>query len=195
MLFHAFRGTPIGPREFFADLPTLKTERLILRKVRRRDAADIFAYAQDEEVARHVLWDAHRSIRDTRGYIRYLRGQYAAGEPSSFVMELRATGRVIGTIGFMSYSEEHNCAEVGYSMGRPWWHQGLMTEALREVLRFSFDEMELHRVEARHELDNPASGRVMARCGMIREGTLHGAVWNKGRYVDVAVWAAVKSGE
>ena len=189
--FWPFAPRPAGVREVFADLPTLRTERLILRRVRRRDAADIFAYAQDEEVARHVLWDAHRSIRDSRAYIRYLRRQYAAGEPSSYAMELKATGQVIGTVGFVRYDEEHNAAEVGYSMGRAWWHQGLMTEALRELIRFAFEELGLHRIEARHELDNPASGRVMARCGLRQEGILRGAVWNKGRYADVAVWGIV----
>ncbi|MBR6029090.1 MAG: GNAT family N-acetyltransferase [Clostridia bacterium] len=183
---------PTGAREYFADLPRLETPRLILRKARRSDAADIYAYASDPEVSRYVLWDTHRSIADSRAYIRYLRRQYYSGEPSSYVMALKDTGRVIGTVGFVRYTEENDCAEVGYSMGRDWWHQGLMTEALQAVLRLAFEEMGLHRVEARHETGNPASGRVMARCGLRQEGILRGSVWNKGRYADVALWSILQ---
>lgn len=64
--------------EVFGRLPTMLTRRLILRPVRMSDAQDLYEYSRDPEVARHVLWDAHRSIHQTRAYIRYLLRQYAA---------------------------------------------------------------------------------------------------------------------
>lgn len=191
--FSRFFGfVPADMRDFFADLPTLTTPRLILRKARMRDAADIYAYAQDEEVARHVFWEPHRSLRDSRAYVRYLKGLSAAGEPSSYVMELKETGKVIGTVGFVDCREEHAEAEIGYSMGKAYWNRGLMTEAVGELLRMCFEDMGLHRVCAKHETDNPASGRVLEKCGMRCEGVMRGAVWNKGRYADVALWAILE---
>jgi len=62
--------------EVFGRLPTMLTRRLILRPVRMSDAQDLYEYSRDPEVARHVLWDAHRSIHQTRAYIRYLLRQY-----------------------------------------------------------------------------------------------------------------------
>lgn len=173
-------------------LPPLQTRRLLLRRVAMSDARDIFDYSRDEEVARHVLWEAQRSVRDARAYVRYLQRLYRAGQPSSWGIIEQASGRLIGTIGFMAYSPEHNSAEVGYSLARSHWNRGLMTEALREVLRHAFEDMQLHRVEAQFELDNPASGRVMEKVGMRREGVLRGRLYNKGRYVDVALYAMLR---
>lgn len=177
---------------YFSDLPVIKTQRLTLRRMNRHDAADIFAYSKDVQVARHVLWDAQRSIGEARAYLRYMLRQYRLNQPSSWGIVWRETGRLIGTIGFMSYSEDHNSAEVGYSLSRDYWNRGLMSEALEACLRYAFDEMGLHRVEAQHEVDNPASGRVMEKCGMQREGILRGRLYNKGRYVDVCLYAILE---
>ncbi len=186
-------GGPFSPRDFFERLPPLETPRLMLRRLTMRDAQDIFAYSRDPEVARHVLWSAHRTIFDTRAYLRFILRQYREREPSSYGIVLKATGRVIGTIGFMSYSQENSTVEVGYSLARSAWNQGYMTEALRAVLRLSFEDMRIHRVEAQHEVDNPASGAVMRKCGMLHEGTLRGRIYNKGRFSDVELYAMLRS--
>ena len=102
---------------------------------------------------------------------------------------MKETGHLVGTIGFMWWNQENRSAEVGYSLSRVQWNRGLMTEALREVIRFGFEEMDLHRIEAQHEVSNPASGRVMEKVGMRKEGVLRGRLYNKGRFVDVAVYA------
>ena len=180
------------PSEVFAHLPVLETPRLTLRPLRMSDAQDIFAYSRDPEVARHVLWEAYRSLSDARVYLRFMLRQYRNGAPSSYGIVLKATGRVVGTIGFMWYSEENRSAEVGYSLARWLWNQGLMTEALRAVLDMGFRTLRLHRIEAQHETSNPASGRVMLKCGMRREGTLRERVLNKGRFVDVELCAILQ---
>ncbi|MEA5013812.1 MAG: GNAT family protein [Candidatus Limiplasma sp.] len=178
--------------EAFCHLPTLLTPRLLLRPVRMSDAQDIFEYSRDPEVARHVLWEAHQSIHQTRGYIRFLLKQYRGGQPGSFVIELPQERKVIGTIGFMWIQQENRSAEVGYSLSRAYWNQGLMTEALRAILGFGFDKLHLNRIEAQHESDNPASGRVMAHVGMRYEGRLRQRIYNKGRYVDVELYAILR---
>ncbi len=176
----------------FSHLPTLETERLVLRKVQPGDARDLFEYGRDAEVARHVLWDAYRTENDARMYVRYLQRQYRGDQPSSWGIVHKADRKMIGTIGFMWWNHDHNSAEVGYSLSRAYWNHGYMSEALTPVLRFGFEEMGLHRIEAQHEVDNPASGRVMEKVGMRREGTARGRLYNKGRYVDVDVYAILR---
>lgn len=176
----------------FAHLPTLPTPRLTLRPARMSDAQDLFEYSRDPEVARHVLWDAHSSIYQTRGYIRFLLRQYRSGAPSTFVIEHTRQRKVIGTIGFMWMQQENRSAEVGYSLNRSYWNQGYMTEALRAVLDFGFSRLYLNRIEAQHESANPASGRVMAHVGMRHEGTLRQRLYNKGRYVDVELYSILR---
>ncbi len=176
----------------FDDMPRLETARLILRKLEVRDAADMFEYSRDPLVAEHVLWDAHTSIGESRGYIRYMIRKYRSGEPSSWGIVEKSSGLMIGTIGYMWYQRENNSCEVGYSLSRAHWNMGYMTEALQAVIDHSFRALSMHRVEAQHETANPASGAVMRKCGMRKEGTLRGRLYNKGKYVDVDLYAILK---
>lgn len=172
--------------------PVQETERLILRPLKMRDAQDMYAYARDPEVSRHVLWEAHRSIRDTRAFLRSAIRQYRNGFPGSYAIVWKASGRMIGTIGFMWINRDYRSAEVGYSLNRDYWNRGVMTEALRAVIAYGFDGLALNRIEAQHECDNPASGQVMAHVGMRQEGVLRQRVRNKGRYVDVKLCAILR---
>ena len=173
-------------------MPELKTPRLRLRRLTMRDAGDIYRYSRDPEVARHVLWDAHRSIGDSRAYLRYMLHRYRAHEPASWGIEELSTGRIIGTIGFMWIQQDNAAAEVGYSLARDCWNRGFMTEALGAVIQYGFDFMNLNRIEAQHETTNPASGAVMRKCHMCKEGTLRSRLFNQGKYVDVDLYAILR---
>lgn len=170
-------------------MPTLETPRLILRRITMRDAKDIFAYSTDEEVARHVLWSAQTDISEARDYCRYMQRRYRMDEPSSWGIIEKASGRLVGTIGYMDFSLDNSCVEVGYSLAHWLWNGGYMTEALACVIDYTFEELGINRIEAQHEITNPASGRVMEKCGMTKEGVLRKRLYNKGKYVDVAMYA------
>ena len=183
----------MSPSAFFFRLPDLETEDLILRKPRIRDAKDIYSYASDPEVARYVLWEPHRSVSETASFIRDLRARIRAGCPSSWVVVLRGTGTVIGTVGFVWYSAENNAAELGYSFSREYWNHGYATQALRAVIDCLFSSLPLNRLEAQHDVRNPASGRVMQKCGLTQEGVLRGRIMNKGEYIDTALYSILRS--
>ena len=176
----------------FDVMPYLETERLVLRKMEMRDAPDMYEYSRDPQVAKHVLWEAHTSVSDTKAYIRYMLRKYRAGEPSSWCIVEKSTDKVVGTIGYMWYQKDNSSAEVGYSLARRCWNRGYMTEALRAVLDYTFRELGFNRVEAQHEIDNGASGAVMRKCGMLKEGTLRSRLYNKGKYVDVDLYAILR---
>lgn len=176
----------------FSRLPVLETKRLRLRPLTMHDDKDMFRYASDPAVSQHVLWETHQSPRQTRAVLRAALRQYREGAPSSFAIERRSDRRMIGTIGFMWINTDHRSGEVGYSLARDCWNQGYATEALAAVIDFGFRTLRLHRIEAQHEIDNPASGRVMEKCGMRPEGTLRGRVFNKGHFSDVRLYAILR---
>lgn len=178
--------------KYYSYMPILETPRLRLRKITMRDAQDIYEYSKDTQVARHVLWSAHTSIYDTRGYIRFMQRKYRLGEPASWGIEWKENGKIIGTIGFMWIQHDNASAEVGYSLSRAYWNRGIMTEALQELIRYGFQSLNLNRIEAQHETDNPASGAVMRKCGMQLEGTLRQRLLNKGKFVDVDLYAILR---
>ncbi|HPF86524.1 MAG TPA: GNAT family protein [Candidatus Limiplasma sp.] len=168
------------------------TPRLVLRPAQMKDAQDLYDYSKDPEVARFVLWDAHRSIRETRSVLRHMIRDYHYAPPFTYVIELKEENRVIGTIGLMNVNRLHRSAEVGYSLSRAYWNRGIMSEALKGMLGFCFDTMEFNRIEAQHEVENPASGAVMRHAGMRHEGTLRKRIYNKGRFRDVELYAILK---
>lgn len=182
----------LSPSAYFSSLPHLRTDRLLLRPLQRKDAKDIFSYASDPEVARYVLWEPHQSISDTRSYISYMLSLYRHGYPGSWAVVHQKTGSVIGTIGFMWYSDANRSAEIGYSFSRQYWNQGYATESLRAVIKSSFSSLPLNRLEAQHDLRNPASGRVMKKCGMRKEGILRQRIRNNSVYIDTALYAVLR---
>lgn len=177
----------------FSALPVIRTQRLILRPLKMQDDKDMFRYCSDPAVSRHVLWDTHPNIRHTRSVLRAAIRQYRMGNPATFGIERQEDHRLIGTIGFIWVNTDHRSAEVGYSLARDCWNAGYATEALRAVLSYGFDTLRLNRIEAQHETDNPASGRVMEKAGMRPEGTLRQRVFNKGHFSDVRLYARLRS--
>ena len=194
--FLSLPGDPDGVMSapaFFSRLPMLDTADLVLRRPTGKDAKDIFRYASDPEVARYVLWEPHRSLSETRAFVRFLRSRLRAGYPSSWVVVLKSSGTVIGTIGFIWYSEENRSAELGYSFSREYWNHGYATQALQAVIDAVFRSLPVNRLEAQHDVRNPASGRVMEKCGLRQEGILRDRIVNKGEYVNVALYAILRS--
>ena len=153
------------PAAYFASLPVLETDHLVLRPLRRRDANDIFSYASDPEVARYVLWDPHQSVSETRSYIRYMRSLSRRGLPSSWAVTLRDSGKVIGTIGFMWYSTENRSAELGYSFSREYWNRGYGTSLAETLLRMAKASGLSRTVEAITDPDNVFSKRILQKAG------------------------------
>ena len=98
-------------------------------------------------------------------------------------------GKPIGSIAVVNMKQEIESAEVGYCLGKAWWHKGIMTEALSAVLCFLLHQVALNRVEARHDVRNPHSGAVMRKCGMQYEGTHRQADRNNQGICDSCVYA------
>ncbi|WP_373782338.1 GNAT family N-acetyltransferase, partial [Jeotgalibaca porci] len=155
----------------FSNLPTLETERLILRKIAIDDAEDLFAYTSDEAVAKYVTWNAHQTIQDTKDFIQFVLSRYASNSPAPWAIVYKETDKVIGTIDFVSWQEHHKVAEVGYALSKAYWSKGIMSEALEAVMKFGFEHLDLVRIQAFCMVENKGSARVMEKAGMLYEGT------------------------
>lgn len=173
----------------------LETERLLLRAPKLSDARDVYAYASDPAVSRYVLWGRHLSAGDSRRFLSGLMMENSLGEGLTMCCVLKTDGRVVGTAGFCQLDRENLRGEVGYSFAKTVWGQGLATEALHSLISYGFDVMKLHRIEGQCDVRNPASARVMEKCGMKREGVLKERFLNKGEFVDVVMFACAHDEE
>jgi ribosomal-protein-alanine N-acetyltransferase len=173
--------------------PTLETERLVLRRPRMEDAADVFEYGSDPEVTRTVTFVSHATIEDSRAWLaRVLERVPAESGLCTFAMELKNTGKMVGTCGIFLDDVRSARAEAAYVLNRAYWGQGLTAEALRAVVDFGFRQLGLNRISAMCLPENTASARVMEKAGMTYEGTLREYMFFKGRYNDLRVYATLR---
>ena len=150
--------------------PTLVTERLFLRPLIPSDASDIQRLVGDIRVAENLSVVPHPYPKGlAEEWIAGLREEYEAGRHLSFAITSKATLELMGVIS-LHPKEDLLRAEVGYWVGVPFWGKGYTTEALKEMIRFGFDDFALQRIFAAHFASNPASGRVMEKAGMQLEG-------------------------
>ena len=152
---------------------TIETPRLILRKFTLADAEQMYEnWASDPEVAAFLTWTAHKNSEETKAILSSWIPLYQKDNFYNWAMVLKQSGEVIGNVSVVSIDEEVSEAAMGYCMGRAYWGQGIMPEALTAVMNFLFDEVGFERVSACHDHRNAKSGRVMQKVGMTYEGTL-----------------------
>ena len=173
---------------------TVETDRLILRRAVREDAEPMFRnWASDPAVTKFLTWTPHETITVTASLLERWLAEYEKDDYYHWMMVLKETGEPIGS---MSVVRQNDCteeAEIGYCIGRRWWHKGIMTEALAAVIAYLFTEVGMNRVAARHDPNNPHSGGVMRKCGMKYEGTHRACDRNNQGICDAAQYAILRS--
>ncbi len=149
--------------------PILETERLILRPLTVADAQDIYdRWTSDERVAKYMRWSTHKSVEETKEWLKEEEKGNLALEHYNWGFELKRTGVLIGSGGIF-YSEEQDAYELGYNTMYDYWCQGYTTEAAKRMLEFGTKQLGVYEFVCCHAIDNPASGAVMKKCGFIYE--------------------------
>ena len=152
---------------------TMETERILLRPWRESDAETLFKYASDPDVGPRAGWPPHKSVEDSLEIIRtWFSGDHI------WAIELKATGEAIGCIGYFVHGESNinigeNDAEPGYWIAKPYWDQGICTEALELLIDYCFNEKGFDNLWSDYFVNNPASGRVMEKCGFRDTGQIN----------------------
>lgn len=161
----------------------LRSERLLLRPLCADDAQAVFDHwASDAQVSRFLRWAAHRSVEESAAWLAETEEMYAGGQDYNYGMERLDDGRLIGSIGAF-YSAEHDRYEVGYCMERALWNRGYMSEALARMLRFLIEEEKIKRFVCSHAPENPASGKVMQKCGFVFQNRTEPCFSNSGNFL------------
>lgn len=174
--------------------PTLETARLVLRPFTPADAEPLFPLAANPAVTRFTLWEAHRTVEDTRVFVNeYARSRYAEGVPEPIAICFKDdAARPVGAVGVFWASQANRAMELGYWIGEPFWGRGLVAEACAAVLDHAFRTFAPVRVQARVIAGNDASARVLTKLGFVSEGTLRASLVRRGAVEDVAVYSRLK---
>jgi ribosomal-protein-alanine N-acetyltransferase len=168
--------------------PTLETARLRMRPYVEADIAELLPLIGTREVAATTLRIAHPyTEQDARAFFAL------SEEPGKLwlAITLRIDGRQIGGIG-LRIDRQHQHAELGYWLGVEHWGKGYATEAGREMLRYGFEDLGMHRIFATHFKHNPASGRVLKKLGMRYEGCQREHLRKWDQFVDSEMYGLLR---
>ena len=151
----------------------MESERLIIRPWHESDAETLFKYASDPEVGPRAGWPPHKSVEESKEIIRTV-----FNNDHTWAIVLKPTNEAIGCIGYYVFGESNinigkNDVEAGYWLAKPYWNQGICTEALRLLIDYCFREKGYNAIWSDFFIDNPASGRVMEKCGFHDTGEIN----------------------
>jgi ribosomal-protein-alanine N-acetyltransferase len=150
---------------------TLITDRLTLRRFANDDSEAVYNnWTSDSEVSKYMRWQPHKNIKETESKINDWVNRYKNNNFYQWAITFKDSDEPIGAIGLFVVNESDMCGDFGYSISRKYWGMGVTTEALKAVLKFSFETVGFNRIESYHSVNNPASGKVMLKVGMKLEG-------------------------
>jgi ribosomal-protein-alanine N-acetyltransferase len=150
-------------------------------------------WASDDEVTKFLMWPTHKDVSISEKILKEWVAQYDDPKFYQWAITLKPNaGEPIGCISVVDKDDRLEMVQIGYCIGRKWWNQGITTEALAELVRFFFEEVGVNRIESRHDPNNPGSGKVMLKCGLIYEGTVKQGDWNNQGICDYSIYGLVR---
>ncbi|MGH1288493.1 GNAT family N-acetyltransferase [Bacillus toyonensis] len=168
----------------------LKTNRLILTKINGAHVSDLFEVYSNSETATYVPREVHKTKEETQCLLENMFTTIRDGKALIWSIMLNDNQKVIGTCGVWLMS--HNSASIGAVISPTYWGKGFIVEALEQVIKVGFQELNLNRIEGRCSVKNVASERVMQKLKMVYEGTLRQNVKMNNTYSDSKVYSLLK---
>ncbi|EON72586.1 GNAT family N-acetyltransferase [Lysinibacillus sphaericus] len=170
----------------------ITTERLVLRLFQTSDAEAVATLCNNYHIYKNTLYLPYPySLNDALSWMEHHYDNFMGDQSYEFAVTDKDSGEVLGAIA-LSNNPSFNQGELAYWIGEPYWGNGYATEAAQAILQFAFKEKKLHKVFARYFSSNPASGKVMEKIGMEKEGTLKDHVMKDGKYEDLVYYGIIK---
>jgi len=174
-----------------SSFPTLETASLRLREIVPADTEAVFRVFADQDVTRYYDLESFNTLDQARSHIGRQATRYQRGELIRWGISQKANDVLIGSVGVAIYPSNAQ-GGLGYELARPYWRLGIMSEALRIVIRFSFRTLNLNRLQALVMPGNEASARLLAKLGFTEEGLLREYAFFKGRYQDLLCYSLLQ---
>ncbi len=163
------------------NFPKLNTTRLHLLEMNESHLDDLFEILSDEETMEfYDIWPDKDKERTMQGILN-CKKRFEEGRGLRWGITLNSSNKLIGSIGFF-WDPKRHCANLGYDLNKAYWGKGIMTEAIKAVLKYAFEVEKVHRVEAQTDPKNFASQKVLLKNGFVKEGELRDKMFFKDRY-------------
>ncbi len=179
-------------QNIFNSFPVLETSNLILRKIEPKDAKDLFSFLTDPAVSQYMTNAPYENIVQVQRSINGMQQFFESKQKIRWGIAKKADDKIIGHCGYFSFDEINLIGEINYCLSRENWGQGIMTEAIMEIVRFGFEKINLNRVEAKTIPENIASLQVLEKAGFRQEGLLREGLLKNGIFHNLYIYSILK---
>lgn len=177
----------------FTPFPELKTERLLLRRIKKEDASEIFFLRSDKTVLKFIGKEPAKTVQEAEEFIEKIDSGINSNQAIMWAISLKEDSRkLIGTICFWNIQMEHDRSEIGFVLHPAHWRKGIMKEAISKILDYGFNVMKLHSIEGRIHPENRGSAAVLESAGFIKEGYLKEDFFFRDEYHDTVIYSRLK---
>ena len=176
----------------FTPFPNLQTERLVLRRIVKEDVNEIFSLRSDKETMKYVPRPLAKNLEEAMEHIVLIDSRIETNEGINWAITIKNEPKLIGIIGHYRIKPEHFRAEIGYMLLPEYHGKGIITEAIKEVVKYGFEVMKLHSIEAIIDPENFASERVLQKNSFVKEAHLKENEYFDGRFLDTVIYSLIK---
>ena len=173
----------------FTPFPNLETERLLLRRVNESDVNEVFALRSNPETMKYIPRPLVKTIDDALEHIAMINAKIENNEGINWAITYKGSPKLIGILGHYRIKTEHHRAEIGYMLHKEHNGKGIITEAVQEVVKYGFNEMKLHSIEAIIDPENFGSEKVLQKCGFIKEAHFKENEFFEERFLDSVIYS------
>lgn len=177
----------------FTPFPEIKTDRLILRRIRMDDAKDLHYFRSDKEILKYIDKKPERSLAKTKKFIRMLWKLERKGSAVNWALTLKGNDRLMGNICLWNIKKDHHRAELGYTLHTSLHRKGIMGEAVKAVLETGFKKYKFHSIEANINPKNKASIKLLKKNKFRQEAYFRENYYFNGKYIDSVIFSRIST--
>jgi ribosomal-protein-alanine N-acetyltransferase len=176
----------------FSPFPVVETERLILDEVNDGDVKEVFELRSNPETMKYIPRPLVKDHEDAMEHIKMIKEKIENNTGINWAIRLKDNSKLLGIIGFYRLQPENYRAEIGYIILPEFQGKGLVPEAVTRLIKFGFEDLRLHSIEAVIDPENYASEKVLQKCGFTKEAHLREAEFYEGKFLDKVIYSLLE---
>ncbi|MFB9080901.1 GNAT family N-acetyltransferase [Flavobacterium procerum] len=176
----------------FTPFPVIETERLILDRVTDSDVEEVFLLRSNPETMKYIPRPLVKNHEGALEHIKMINDKIEENICINWGIRLKGNPKLLGIIGFYRMQPENYRSEIGYMLNPDFHGKGIITEAVKKLIKFGFEELKLHSIEAVIDPENSASEKVLQKCGFVKEAHFKESDFWEGKFLDKVIYSLLE---
>jgi len=176
----------------FTPFPVIETERIILDRLNNKDVKEVFELRSNPEIMKFIPRPLTKNHEDALEHIKIINDKIDDNTGINWSIRLKGNPKLLGIIGFYRLQPENYRAEIGYILSSDYHGKGIIPEAVNRLIKFGFEDLKLHSIEAVIDPGNHASEKVLQKCGFVKEAHLKESEFWEGKFLDKVIYSLLE---